>query len=268
MSVNADDLDGLTTYKWRRRMFTVVTAVAEAARSKVVSLSYDQSRERRAPTSTSWMWIKLLFNNWEKISKAAIGFDENIGLCDLTKEEKDMLFARNMPHTAKDLKKNLKAVLARGKICRAGLNILCGHSRFLFLLDLILSLLHQQLRYPCSVSSLSSSTSIASLFDSSFCSPFTLSFTSSSSSSFAYSLNSRFSFTTSSNSHSHLQASPQFTPVFSQSRFSLLYPEKQPPFATVSAASVTTASSSPMTIHSIMNNVNTLPANTLYIKVN
>ncbi|GJZ50446.1 aconitate hydratase, cytoplasmic [Tanacetum coccineum] len=113
MSVNADDLDGLTTYKWRRRMFTVVTAVAEAARSKVVSLSYDQSRERRAPTSTSWMWIKLLFNNWEKISKAAIGFDENIGLCDLTKEEKDMLFARNMPHTAKDLKKNLKAVLAR-----------------------------------------------------------------------------------------------------------------------------------------------------------
>ncbi|GJR38915.1 aconitate hydratase, cytoplasmic [Tanacetum coccineum] len=126
MSVNADDLDGLTTYKWRRRMFIVVTAVAEAARSKVVSLSYDQSRERGAPTSTSWMWIKLLFKNWEKISKAAIGVDENIGLGDLTKEETDMLFARNMPHTEKDLKKNLKAVLARGKICRAGLNILCG----------------------------------------------------------------------------------------------------------------------------------------------
>ncbi|GJW38792.1 hypothetical protein Tco_0064637 [Tanacetum coccineum] len=205
MSVNADDLDGLTTYKWRRRMFTVVTAVAEAARSKVVSLSYDQSRERRAPTSTSEL-IKLIVAALQASS-----------------------------------------------------------SRFLFLLDLILSLLHQQLRYPCSVSSLSSSTSIASLLDSSFCSPFTLSFTSSSSSSLAYSLNSRFSFTTSSNSHSHLQASPQFTPVFSQSRFSLLYPEKQPPFATVSAASVTTASSSPMTIHS---NVNTLPANTLYIKVN
>ncbi|GJZ50445.1 aconitate hydratase, cytoplasmic [Tanacetum coccineum] len=76
MSVNADDLDGLTTYKWRRRMFTVVTAVAEAARSKVVSLSYDQSRERRAPTSTSWMWIKLLFNNWEKF-QGAIGLMKN-----------------------------------------------------------------------------------------------------------------------------------------------------------------------------------------------
>nr|GEW32532.1 hypothetical protein [Tanacetum cinerariifolium] len=129
MSVTADDLDDLTTYKWRRRMFTVVSAVAEAARSKVVSLSYEQSRKRQAPTSTSWIWISLLFNNWDSFSEAASGFDENIGLGDLTEEEKDMLFARNMPHTTEDLKKNLEAVLDRGKICRAGLNILCGHSK-------------------------------------------------------------------------------------------------------------------------------------------
>ncbi|GJY18343.1 hypothetical protein Tco_0389834 [Tanacetum coccineum] len=127
--MSTKNLNKLITKKWMRRIFTVITAIAEGARNKVVSVSYNDSIISGEPTTTPWMWIQLMYNNWESFSKAAIGFDENIGLTDLTKDENDMLFARNVPHTAKDLKKNLKAVLARGKICRAALNILCGHKK-------------------------------------------------------------------------------------------------------------------------------------------
>ncbi|GJY63612.1 aconitate hydratase, cytoplasmic [Tanacetum coccineum] len=120
------DLDNLDTHKWARRIFTILSVVAEGARNKVVSVSYNDSIIHNAPTTTHWMWIKLMFNSWESFSNAAIGYDD-IKLSDLTKEERDMLFAKNVPPTAKDLEKNLEKVLARSDICRAALYVLCGH---------------------------------------------------------------------------------------------------------------------------------------------
>ena len=50
--ISANDLDNPTTQKWMTRIFTIITVVAEGARNKIVSLSYQESIRSYAPITT------------------------------------------------------------------------------------------------------------------------------------------------------------------------------------------------------------------------
>lgn len=118
----------LDTSNWARRMFIVISAIAEGARNIIVALSYYESITTYKPSTTPWMWISLVINNWDSFSQAAIKFDENLTIKDLTQEERGMLFAKNVKDpTADSYREHLKAVLAKGNVCRAVLKVLCGH---------------------------------------------------------------------------------------------------------------------------------------------
>lgn len=118
----------VVTANWMRRMFIVITAIAEGARNIIVSLSYQQSIKTYKPSTTPWIWLSLVINNWDSFSEAAIEFDENLTLDDLTQEERNMLLAKKVKDPSpKSYREHLAAVLAKGNVCRVALRVLCRH---------------------------------------------------------------------------------------------------------------------------------------------